>query len=275
MGHYFELLATRQYDIGIEVMKLHTLFSSEKVSFGPGYSSQTIHEYINKNIFRRWKYCDTFLSLDDLLSTFSVKLYSGISLEKYLLYAEVIYNLCALFYKKFMVTSMAGARDQIAIIFQNIEIVIGNFNYEIHDDEDDEDKYIIVEKDASATRAADIVDIQSAKRIYEYNHFLLRGNVAKKAEILAQLAKTIEQYRSDLESAGYKNIYSDTTCLLNNLNIRHAATSGKAKTFLDSLTPTQLEDLYDDAYDLILTCIVLYNSIAKRKKVDAIKQQLV
>ncbi len=57
---------------------------------------------------------------------------------------------------------------------------------------DKEEKVILVERDSAAFAVADIVEEELAFKVIEYNHYLLKGDLDKKRNILKALADKVE-----------------------------------------------------------------------------------
>ena len=95
-----------------------------------------------------------------------------------------------------------------------------------------------------------------AFKVIEYNHYLLKGDLDKKRNILKALADKIEGFRDNLN----KTLFSDFGYLANNLNIRHNNLEGKnKKEYLVNIDNEELECWYDETYQVMLLCILENN----------------
>ena len=132
---------------------------------------------------------------------------------------------------------------------------MSNLNYEyIYFDK--EEKVILVERDSAAFAVADIVEEELAFKVIEYNHYLLKGDLDKKRNILKALADKVEGFRDNLN----KSLFSDFGYLANNINIRHNNLEGKnKKEYLLNIANEELEDWYDETYQVMLLCILENN----------------
>ncbi|NCA67076.1 MAG: hypothetical protein EOM87_03315 [Clostridia bacterium] len=105
----------------------------------------------------------------------------------------------------------------------------------------------------------------------EYNRYNLKGNVAAKRDILKNLADLFEgnEYKSKLISNNMKEFATTISGLINKYNIRHNNLDSKNKNIiLESMTKTELEKLYDNIYDLLLTAFMYANTLDLRKELD-------
>lgn len=118
---------------------------------------------------------------------------------------------------------------------------------------------LIVKQNALSIEVADnyqdIADV-----IIEYNHYLLRGNITRKKEILKAIADSLEPKRKELEDIN-KSISDDFFFLVNNMNIRHNNCDcndlSKYNPKFDSLIESEKEKIYDITYSEGLTLYAL------------------
>jgi len=161
-------------------------------------------------------------------------------------------------------------------IFRNIMTNCERLNFEIV--EFSQGLFKIVEKNAAATAVADKysgTDSEFSYKVIEYNHFLLKGNIDRKREILNTIASKFEAVRPQLKAIGFKDIESDAGYLINNLNIRHNNADPQStsyKTYIATMPPTELEEWYDKTYDVLLLALLasdfseIHNDIQDLKK---------
>ena len=68
---------------------------------------------------------------------------------------------------------------------------------------------------------------------------------------------------------------SEIGCLLNKLNIRNNNVEGeKAEVFTQQLSPEELEEWYDDTYQLLLLAFLEDDNMKRRQKVKDLQRQL-
>ena len=156
-------------------------------------------------------------------------------------------------------------------MIKNIEILLSNLNYEYRYF-DKEEKVILVERDSAAFAVADIVEEELAFKVIEYNHYLLKGDLDRKRNILKALADKIEGFRDNLD----KDLSSDFGFLANNINIRHNNLDGKnKKEYLVNIENEELESWYDETYQVMLLCILENNyKESLTNKIEEIKTKI-
>ena len=122
------------------------------------------------------------------------------------------------------------------------------------------------------TAVAETVDPNTAYAVIEYNHHLLKGDIAEKQRRLKLLADKFEPIRGELKKVD-KDLESNTGDLLNKMNIRHNNMEGKnAIEYVKNLTDEQLEEWYDETYQMLLLCFLEYENIERNKKISELKQ---
>ena len=106
----------------------------------------------------------------------------------------------------------------------------------------------------------------------EYNHYLLKGDLDRKRNILKALADKIEGFRDNLD----KDLSSDFGFLANNINIRHNNLDGKnKKEYLVNIENEELESWYDETYQVMLLCILENNyKESLTNKIEEIKTKI-
>lgn len=122
------------------------------------------------------------------------------------------------------------------------------------------------------TAVAEIVDQKTAYAVIEYNHHLLKGNIAEKQRILKILADKFEPIRGELKKVD-KDLESNTGCLLNKMNIGHNNVEGKnAIEYVKNLSDEEMEEWYDEIYQMLLLCFLEYDNIERSKKISKLKE---
>lgn len=236
-----------------------------------GYHSE-FKSFVDNN-FWNWPYRDTCTSSHDLLITIGIDEhrigFTYFSQNLFLDFCEAMYN--------FSLIAFCGTDDKYnykkkAVIIakaiqDNIIVVLNKIGYETYTFPDNRHA-IIVQSNPVAAEIAEIVDEAYGIRIMEYNHYLLKGNIEGKRDILKNLADLFESKRDELNSNNLKTLAEDIGFLLNNLNIRHSNSESK---LLEKLSPKELEEWYDKTYTLILSAIISLERISISKEIDVLK----
>lgn len=256
----FELMQEK-YNYIEEIEKLSYLLDEDMISIG--IKSLTLEEFVDEYEFDNWKNSYHYINCENLkeslgineIITYCSRGYD-ISIKDALLFIEYILNIINLCEKSIsIVYNEAFFTKPYLRLKKNIEILLSNLNYEYRYF-DKEEKVILTERNSAAFSVADIVEEELAFKVIEYNHYLLKGNLDKKRIILKSLADKIEGFRDNLD----KVLSSDFGYLANNINIRHNNLEGKnKKEYLLTIDNDELENWYDETYQVMLLCILENN----------------
>lgn len=242
------------------------------------YSNYSLAEYIDSFYFSNWATlhkitCPSIVDLRSRLQIDNFNHSQRLPLEKFLLYLEFAANIV------YIAISKNQNQNAVRIaknIFRNIMTNCERLNFEIV--EFSQGLFKIVEKNAAATAVADKyskADLEFSYKVIEYNHFLLKGNLGRKREILTAIADKFEAVKPKLKANGFGNIESDAGYLINNLNIRHNNADPQStsyKTYIAAMPPAELEEWYDKTYDVLLLALLvgdfseIHNDIQELKK---------
>lgn len=152
-------------------------------------------------------------------------------------------------------------------IVKTLNACCDGLGYEIH--EARESEWIICEINPAATAAAEIAEKPDvAQRIIQYNHFMLKGEIEKKRDILRALASEIEPQQNQIKSLD-KDLGVALFDLLNGMHIRHNNKDPKKKSYyrqhVVDMTDDELEEWYDEIYQMILLAMLLMDHNKERK----------
>ena len=84
----------------------------------------------------------------------------------------------------------------------------------------DIEQLIVTEDKPEATAVAEIVDNDLGYKVLRYNHYVLRGDLQAKKDILLALGADLEPKRAQIEAVD-KIMEDGIFYILNNLNLRH------------------------------------------------------
>lgn len=130
-----------------------------------------------------------------------------------------------------------------------------------------------VPKDQVAISVAEIVDTSLSYRVIEYNHHSMKGDLERKKGILLALADKLEPLRDNLRHIN-TSLESDIFFLLNSVNLRHnnADPSGvNYKPFVAKMTKEEIEQCYDDTYQLCLLAFLELDNLDRKDRVKQLK----
>lgn len=265
--HFFELLE-RKIDYQFEYEKLEEMVVVEHFdnhSWGVGYS---INDCIEQN-FRSWKKRGRYTTFQEVRDQVGVGFYyknsqyyfqKDIDIEKYFAYCEMLLNVL------YLITGSFTPYQHIQDICDTIKATVEDSGFEIRTINE---TIQIVEKDAVAIEVAEIVP-ELSDVIIEYNHYLLRGDIQRKRELLKHIADALEPKRRELEVIN-NTVTSDFFNMINNMNIRHnnidPSQKGRYVPGFANLTNEEQESWYDIIYEQALTLFVLLGQQERTKRV--------
>ncbi|CEN81005.1 hypothetical protein [Paraclostridium sordellii] len=279
----FELMQEK-YDLEEEIMKIEDLMSEYMITtyeFGEDLGEMyELNEYIleafvSEYLLHKWKNCRNFIScseirtalgINEFIQSCKLRYFTG-NLEEIINYIEYILNIVNIYEThKEEDTLNAKSNRLYDTLIRIVNILLDHINYESKKFESEE-KVLVVEKNPAATSVAEIVEDDLSFKVIEYNHHLLKGNLDRKKEILKALADKVEPLTENLDN----QLASDFGFLVNNINIRHNNLEGKnRKEYIVNMQNEELEEWYDEAYQLMLLCIL--ENEYKNNNQDKIKQ---
>ena len=241
------------------------------------YSEYSILGCVNAYTFNNWKSRNRCISPQDMMERLGINEniimnINNIS-DKLLMFLEFIVNMimrCDIAIKQERCTTS----NNYQILKENINVFIEHFGFTMHYFNDTE-QVVIIEKNPSAISAAEISEPEICKRIIQYNHYTLKGNIDAKKDIIIALANEIEPQRKELGKIN-SSIESDLFFMLNNMNIRHNNIEPKNtnhKSFVAKMSESVLEHWYDEVYQLILLAKLLLDNVKRQNEIKALKNK--
>jgi hypothetical protein len=284
----FDLLS-QDFDLDREVESIWLLFndckmtekpdSDEELDIGVGLSlrkakkSFSIMDFVDTFAFSNWKSRGIYISCEGMKSGLEIdkiitnKLYKE---QPYLLILlEFIANMtnrCRFIIKP---NSKYDMDKNLTMLVENVKKLVSHYAHKFHVDEKKE-QIIIIETNPVVTAVAEISKSEIAKKIVQYNHYSLKGDLERKQEILVALSNEIEPKRSKLKQIN-GNIESDLFFLFNSLSIRHNNSDGKSKNNLFSMPTVQKEYWYDETYQLYLLARLLLDNTKRMEEIKTLK----
>lgn len=270
----FDLISNKEIDVEREYIRIHKLF--EKDIFYYEYGAYTLYKHIDENYFRNWKNRGRCISLSDMFTSLNIRDKEGLrenTVENLLLYIEVIVNLIEISnLKEQRITRSTYKWEIYSLLEENINNLLEDLNYEIK--KVSKDQLVIIERDMILSAVVENFPHISEK-IIEYRRFILKGKLEDKKEILNSLAHEIEGMKKEFKSTTYANLMDDVQFMLNNLNIRHNNIEGQyKKQYVIDLSKDDLEKLYDQTFDMILSVFVIHKYLDIKKNIDILKKEI-
>lgn len=267
----FDILE-EEMDLEYEIDTIMRLFNESRIyGFNLNYS---LEDYFDQECIHLWKnrkYVTSSKQMRERLRITDEDIKHGLDDKQVLVLLEYILNVMSLC-DAYMPEDSEWSKE-FGMLQQNVVNVVNSLNYDVKVFEEEE-KTILVEKCAAATAVAEIMEDETAYTVIEYNHYLLKGDLVRKKQILKALADKFEGKKKRIKSIN-NTLASEIGCLLNKLNIRHNNVEGeKAEVFTQQLSPEELEEWYDDTYQLLLLAFLEEDNMKRRQKVKDLQKQL-
>ena len=225
-----------------------------------GYSN--LIEAIDKKVFLKWKYRDTFLNVEEYLEYIGIDyertlLYGNNYIEKssFLYFLEFLANMFLLIDKDCLIEVSAKA----TAIAENIPRILEKMNYKL---KELEDRIIITKRDSDVDSILGLVPNDMVDLLLEYNDFRIQKDISAKKKILKALDLYIEK---NIKIKSFDNELDNSIgTIVNKMGINHPIKEEPYKSFTDS----QLIDWYDKCFLMMIHAIrmVEINKIKNERK---------
>lgn len=278
MKHFLDILR-ENYNFTKEIERIAILFNSELLYtvsttyLGERKQFYSLESIFNDKLFSDWKGRLSCISIKDLKNTLGIK-YNNCGLpiingdDDIIKYLEYYVNISSVFAKS-NCSSNYNKTSNYKILADNIFMLLDHMNHQIIEDKENR-VYIIIPRNPQAISVAEISNSNTALAVLQYNHRTLKGKLNEKSKILATIAN---EYEDILKKApdGHKELFDKTRGLCNQLCIRH--TNADNKCNIAKMTDRELEQWYDNLYQMLLLCILIDENI-KQKRVEHAKELL-
>lgn len=250
--NFAQILSEAKIDIKREYSRLFCMFYTFQIE-----PNTTLRDRCDE-CFMNMPFRKTCLSLEDFDETYGidfVEMPSDFDLNYLINFCEYTYNLVQ--YCNMAPSFYSLEPPTITYMFQ-VDKVIDLVNYVRAEDNG---IIIFVPKSPEALAVAEIVGPSLSYKVIEYNHHSLKGDLVSKQNILKRMADDIEPMRKEL--ASINKSLSDTLFQMLNKFVRH---SHDKTPFISTLSETELENIYDDIYQLwLLSKLELDNRDRKQR----------
>ena len=269
----FEILEEK-YDIHTAFNSVMMLFNKPSIISYEEYNNGKlipVEEAIDKHCFYAWKQRKGCINLDNMKKMLDLHTRVPSDKEDMLVCLEYFCNIVylantKLYYNNFLIADSYQKTQQFIMLEENIELLLEHINYE-KAVFNEQEKVILVPKNPAATAVAEISSKDTAMAILQYHHASLKGQLAEKKDILRRIAQEYEPLL-DKPIEGYTEYFKTANNMLNNLDIRHNNKAGKKKNALaTSLTNEELENWYDELYQLLLFCVLIKDNKDRKDKI--------
>jgi hypothetical protein len=209
----FEILS--DFDLNKEVDDIWKLFTSKIIHNKWSLENIGIVELVNEYTFSFWKARNRCLSCENMFERLKLKeILMNKKVPDIFLLIEYILNILQRCDIAIKACEMYNKTSDYYLLKENCISFIEHFGY-INKYFDDEEIEVIIENDAAAISVAEIVPLEISKNVIEYNHFILKGNILAKKNILITIGNIIEPKRKKLEQID-STVSNDLFFMLNN-----------------------------------------------------------
>lgn len=247
-----------------EVDVLRSLFNSKSIKI---VKYRSIEEDVDAwRYIPSWKHNNRCRNCNDIRNKLKIDHIEAVtqpSVGDILTYIEYIANLLYLIERD--TTRHKGFTPDYHLLKKNLNSLVAELHHEIKIIYSEE-KVLVVEINPTATAVADIVDEPLGIKLIQYNHYLMKGDLETKRDVLLSLADKFEAIKSELKNYSQTVIADKVSFLLNNLNIRHNnLDGGYKKEYTANMDKTEIESWYDITYDVLLLAILTHDYIKNIK----------
>lgn len=256
--NFLEILKNKSLDSDIAL--LDCLIHRNHFPKTVGYFSRdvTVEELIDP-VFQTWKGRNGTFSTRTLRIALGidsiVNKKTDVSINEAIQYLEYSLNVLMLYYGSFPSGSEEMSNSNYTMAVGNQRQFQDKLN--LTPIETEPETYILVPKDPNAIAVAESMNEEPAKLILQYHHYLLKGNLDKKKQILIAMAGEFEKSKPEMPSGKNCEITKSVGYAINNFSIRHSNAVQVPET--SSYSDSELEKAYDKIFDLLLTWFQILN----------------
>lgn len=264
----FDILEDKR-DINSDINKIEDLLNESSID------GCTLEDLVDDYCFKDWKARGRYTNCYEIRSKLNITSKDasrGLDEEHILFYLEYLSNIMWLC-EEIYFDDRTECDKEYDYFKESLLGLIGDLGFTAKIFKEKE-RVLLVEKNAYVNAAAEIAEPDVAYDIIEYNHHLLKGNISEKQKILKMLADKFEPTRKELGKIN-SVLESNIGYLLNKMNIRHNNKEGKAASrYVASITDEELENWYDDTYQMLLLAMLELDNVTRSKKVTELKKKI-
>ena len=278
----FEIVS-ENVNIENETERIIDMSKYEKTLCVQSNSYFTLFDYVDNYCFNEWEQRGHFVDVDDFLNALDFD-----DLEHRATYdEESLLTLIELVYNFWNLSEQDLENDDLGFKLQwcgnyyhlkNVmDDILNQYNHKVYADEDNNCIFVIEDKE-EVTAVVEILPSVLATKVIKYNHRSLKGEIGLKKEILIALGAELEPLRKKLKELN--GTMEDTIFfMLNSLNLRHnncnVEDKAKYKKYVADMTDIELEEYYDELYQMILLAFLLLDNVDRSNKMKALKDNIV
>lgn len=264
--NFVEVLRSGKVCLKKEYSKLYDLFYGKNEQY-----EKSLADFVSENFFA-YHFRGTCLSLDEFDETYGfhfVEQPQNFDIDYLVSFCEYVYNLILYLQRS------CGVEQTKFFCLQQINQVIETIAYtQCHEN----GFTIFVPKDNAAIAVSELEQIpkEASYKVIAYNHHAMRGDLERKRQTLLWFSDLLEPKRKNLEAVD-RNFTSDLFYAFNTFNIRHNnrdCEGSKYKKPIGDLTNKQLEEWYDEVYQMCLLAFMRLEQVERKHCFDALKNKI-
>lgn len=254
---------------------------SKYITDEPTRDHISIEKFVDVFAFKDWDYRGTCINCEDLRESLNLEellneYYNDPKIDEILNYAEYVANILYLVKTVELKPACTIIRTPVlSAVRKNLVTLLDWLNYEQKTFKTKK-RVLVVEKNASATAVAEIVDDDLAYRTIQYNHNMLKGNIAAKKSILLAMGAELEPKRKEIKAIN-KDLEDSIFFMLNNVELRHnngSENDKNYKEFVAKMSKKTLEQWYDELYQMMLIAFLELDQQGRMIKISKLKNDI-
>ncbi len=271
--NFAQILKEVNIDLKEEYQKLYDLLYRRSIQVA-GQKLISIHDELG-DAFLSFYFRGTCMSIDE----FDKKHGFNFAREPANFSVDSVVSICEYLYN--MLTAYQGSSGRgffqqainVQFCLSQIMAVIEAIGYMYATD----DGYaIFVEKSPAAISVAELMPEGLSYKVISYNHYSMKGNLDAKKNTLKMFTDMLEPRRPELTQID-SGFASDLFYAFNNFNIRHNNVDPSGKNYkkpVADLTNDQLEQWYDEVYQMSLLAFLRLEHVDRKKSFDVLKDSI-
>lgn len=266
-SNMYDIIKGRKFNVAREYARIWTLFNSAD-NISPHITP--LINLIDGNIqFFPDSFKNRALSLDDFDDTYGFKFNppnASVTVDELISYCEYVVTLCdhlwkyasfslgddSEYLKDDLYRTVDGCMDELGLIAAKRDEIT-----------------IFVDKDPAVIAVTELVDETLAYDVKAFIHKQAKGDLQKKKTILKYLADDIEPQRNKLNSIN-KTFAGNLFQMLQKF-VRH---NNSNNPYISSLSPKEVEECYDDIYQMWLIAKLEIDNIERKQRVEAVLKKI-
>ena len=267
------------FNIDHELERIKRLFIGEHPIFVfSNRSDYSVLRYVDKFGFYQWRNRGRCIDVNDFLSVLEYeKLWKSApsNLQDFLTLIEIIYNFCWIVKRESSKGKASIDRYQekhFSLLEETLKTCLSHYNYK-GEYFPDLEQLIVIEDKPEATAVAEIVDNEIGNKVLRYNHYMLKGDLQAKKDILLTLGSDLESKREQIKAI-VKNLEDGIFYVLNNLNLRHNNKTAGDKNYRQAVADMDdatMESWYDELYQMMLLAYLQLDQVTRNANIKALK----